>query len=59
MTLGARLIRVSQNDWSRGRRLLWIDELLSLIPESEADAKLATRAAGSNVLQMIAAARPG
>jgi transketolase len=34
------------------------DELLALIPEAEADAKLATRAAGSNVLQPIAVARP-
>ena len=43
---------------SGGSALVDTDELLSLIPEAEADAKLATRAAGSNVLQPIAAARP-
>lgn len=35
-----------------------VDDLLSKIPVAEADAKLATRAAGSNVLQPIAQARP-
>lgn len=34
-----------------------IDDLLAKIPVAEADAKLATRAAGSNVLQPIAQAR--
>ena len=35
-----------------------VDDLLSKIPVAEVDAKLATRAAGSNVLQPIAQARP-
>ena len=35
-----------------------VDYLLSKIPVAEVDAKLATRAAGSNVLQPIAQARP-
>ncbi len=35
-----------------------VDDLLSKIPVAGADAKLATRAAGSNVLQPIAQARP-
>lgn len=35
-----------------------VDDLLSKIPVAEADAKLATRAAGSNVLQPIAQACP-
>ncbi len=35
-----------------------VEGLLAQIPEAESDAKLATRAAGSNVLQPIAAARP-
>ncbi len=35
-----------------------VDDLLSKIPVADADAKLATRASGSNVLQPIAAARP-
>ncbi len=35
-----------------------VDDLMSKIPVADADAKLATRAAGSNVLQPIAQARP-
>ncbi len=35
-----------------------VDELFAKIPVAADDAKLATRAAGSNVLQQIAAARP-